>query len=385
MSGINFLIVIGVLLISLCYHLFWYLIEPHIESLCEIEAKPLIYGEEQCENIFKHNIYVTENALVTIFVALLSPKIIIRGRLDGKPVYLKKLAKENEMKLVEKQFKSAFKNFKLDKKLIPFVVENMNDFSLNPHLENNVEVHKIQLCPESTEINKLLEHLPNFTSFDIYQYINVWTSLHVNPEPILLQVLHEPVWPVPKYYGSCGRLAVVEDCGKTVTDHYDSPWDVRANISGQILEAAFKFTLGHPNLAFYITDSSPDNIAVSDDGIVKFIDLEHVIVVVKHPQYSEPGWYINHTSEYTECTNCYSFNPKNICSHWISDHNIFTVCREILYNTSLLLRGGLLYGKPTWDISSNILQNLLQECVNPTNGASRFQIGAKIMELLKNS
>ncbi|KAK9510497.1 hypothetical protein O3M35_005271 [Rhynocoris fuscipes] len=383
MSSINFLIVIGVLLISLCYHLFWYLIEPDIESLCEIESKPLIYGEEQCDNVFKHNIYVTENALVTIFVAFLSPKIIIRGKLEGKPVYLKKLAKESEMKIMEKLFKSAFKNFKLDKKLIPFIIEDMNDISLNPLLPEQKEIQKLQLCPESTDINVILSHLPNFTSFNVYQYLNVWTSLHANPEPILLQILNEPAWPVPKYYGSCGRLAIVEDCGKTLTDHLDSPWRVRANLSIQILEAAFKFTLDHPNLAFYLSDPSPDNVAVNSDGIVKFIDLEHVIVVDKHPQYVAPGWYINHTCQNTECTNCFIIPSSDICSHWISDYNIFSVCKEILHNTSLLLRGGLLHGDPSENISADKLKNLLEECVNPPKETSRFVIGTQIIEMLK--
>ena len=88
-------------------------------------------------------------------------------------------------------------------------------------------------------------------------------------------------WPVPQYFGSCGRLIVVEDCGLTLTHHYDSDWSMRANITYQLIENALKFTFQDPDFAYYLTDISPDNIAVTQDGIVKYIDLEHIIMVDK--------------------------------------------------------------------------------------------------------
>lgn len=41
------------------------------------------------------------------------------------------------------------------------------------------------------------------------------------------------------------------------------------------------FTYRNPNFGFYLTDVSPDNIAVDQRDNVKFIDMENVIVVDK--------------------------------------------------------------------------------------------------------
>lgn len=113
----------------------------------------------------------------------------------------------------------------------------------------------------------------------------VYLSL-INKNVFILQILCG--WPVPYYYGSCGRLVVSEFCGTTLTEYTKfAEWKHRSSVAQQLLEAAMNFTLSHPHFAFYFTDISADNIAVSADGITKFIDLEHIIIVDKNPKGTE--------------------------------------------------------------------------------------------------
>lgn len=53
-------------------------------------------------------------------------------------------------------------------------------------------------------------------------------------------------------------------------------------IAVQLLELAEKFTDGHLDFRFYLTDVSPDNVAVDSDLKVSFIDLENAIINSKH-------------------------------------------------------------------------------------------------------
>lgn len=83
---------------------------------------------------------------------------------------------------------------------------------------------------------------------------------------------------MPKLYGSCGRLIVVENAGSSLNNFYKHSWLERAKIAVSLLEAAAKLTFEYPHFAIYLTDISPDNIAVSNMHI-KFVDLENAIIV----------------------------------------------------------------------------------------------------------
>lgn len=57
-----------------------------------------------------------------------------------------------------------------------------------------------------------------------------------------------------------------------------------------LLKAAYNFTNKHPAFRFYLTDISSDNIAVTEEYKVKFIDLENIIITDKHSSF---GIYFN--------------------------------------------------------------------------------------------
>lgn len=89
----------------------------------------------------------------------------------------------------------------------------------------------------------------------------------------------EEGWPFPKYHGACGRIIVVEDSGKSLNQFLSHPWTVRAQLAINLLKIAQQLTSNKQDWGLYMLDASLTNFAVSDDGTVKLIDVEHLIVV----------------------------------------------------------------------------------------------------------
>lgn len=70
---------------------------------------------------------------------------------------------------------------------------------------------------------------------------NILTMLMVNPEPLILMAFPASEgWPFPKYYGSCGRLAMVGWAGKMLTQFWQEPFTIRARLALQLLQIAQK-------------------------------------------------------------------------------------------------------------------------------------------------
>ncbi|XP_022191304.2 divergent protein kinase domain 2A isoform X2 [Nilaparvata lugens] len=207
--------------------------------------------------------------------------------------------------------------------------------------------------------------------------------IHTNPEPFIQQVLKaENGWPVPKHYGSCGRVTVSENCGEMLTNCVKDDWDSRKHLALQLLDSALNFTFNHPHFAFYFTDITPDNIAVTTSGEVKFIDLDNVIIVERSTTADLPAWTVPHSSEDIECDNCFAFSSDAICSHHYSDHNVYAVCREILNQKSHLIDGGLLHSTPPEFLEKHPdFIDSLEQCVSPRT-SDRFHHAKKLMKIL---
>lgn len=129
---------------------------------------------------------------------------------------------------------------------------------------------------------------------------------------------------MPKYYGACGRLIVEEYCGQTLNSIRDDSWFRRAEVALELLLAAEEFTHNHPQFRFYLTDISADNIVVTADNKIKFIDWENVIIADKASNFEDSRL---HESKHFDCENCYAFSAEEICKHSISDHNLYSVCK----------------------------------------------------------
>jgi len=97
---------------------------------------------------------------------------------------------------------------------------------------------------------------------------NILSILLINPEPLVLMTFpSEEGWPVPKYYGSCGRFSIMVDVGLPLTSTLQDSFVRRARLALQVLKLAQKFTRHDSNLSLYLTDWSLDNFAVDKAGL----------------------------------------------------------------------------------------------------------------------
>ncbi|XP_014249733.1 deleted in autism protein 1 homolog isoform X2 [Cimex lectularius] len=294
-------------------------------------------------------------------------KITLRGHMDGKNVFVKKMADPEEFSKLHKKAENLLGDPKVSvDMLIDKIDKSVRQID-----------QKLILCPQETEVRDLLGEIRKTQDFK--QLISIWTSLEVNPEAAMLQMLQPPMWPVPKYYGACGSLIVVEDCGDMLSDYYDKSYNQRARISAKLLRMAMMFTFRHAKYAFYFTDFSPDNIAVDSNENVCLVDLEHIYVVDKYPKDTShyPNWNITYSASHYNCQDCFLFRPSEICSHHLSDQNILSVCREILFTSSVIFKEGFLYDSPA-DIFW-----LIYDCVNVSPGETRFKIAEQLITTLE--
>ncbi|EFN83716.1 Uncharacterized protein C3orf58, partial [Harpegnathos saltator] len=262
-------------------------LRPSIIQLVEIHKCPVCYGVSACHDIHKVNLLWHD--INVIFLHLFGIKNVFFGTYNQDKVVLKKLAHSSELEAFDVTF--------CNKLYLEYPCSNISKEKLNKHVASfDVFIKKIittdfskddssrlRLCPTIQHIDNLLYsiHL-NYKYVDSMEYlINLWTLVSINPEPLILQVNSENGWPVPKYFGACGRIIIEEYVGLPLVDYYNKPWIQRAKIASSLLNAAYMFTFKNENFSFYLTDVSADNIAVDHKNVAKFIDLENVIVVDK--------------------------------------------------------------------------------------------------------
>lgn len=209
--------------------------------------------------------------------------------------------------------------------------------------------------------------------------------------------------------GACGRLIAQTDCGTRLNTFENANWFKRAYLAQQLLIAAKNFTFDHNQFRFYLTDVSPDNIAVNGDFKLSFVDLENVILSLKVEGEFQIFFFVlksdtvagngvHRSTNYEEDAALFVYSENEICQSSISDHNFYAICKVIvklcgekaLYTFLQLLlssnapwpmmEGGLLHSAP-----SNYAKELFDSidlCVIPKGTATRFKAAEVILEML---
>ncbi|XP_074112721.1 divergent protein kinase domain 2A isoform X2 [Cotesia typhae] len=362
-----------------------------IKQLTELSKCPACYGTTACAKIFDSDLSFEFYDLFTTLSHLFAAKNVFYATLEGTRVVLKKLAHNNEFYLFDRMICES-------KKLKHLCIDNINK-------NNNVEIFdeeyylslivsevslnvingnsKLILCPTTGHLKNIFNLSQNYTFYE-NDYINLWTLIKINPEPIILQILKaDEGWPVAKFYGACGRLVVEEYAGLPLTVYYQEGWLWRAKIAIRLLESAHAFTFRSPEYSFYLTDLSSDNIVIDESDNPVFIDLENIIILHRNiPTEEQPQhWNSIHTSDSIDCDNCFSFSPNDICSHHISDHNYYSVCQYILSSKN---ENGFLHSIPS-EILKNYqeLKIMIDECASPRRSKSRIEAGNQLKEILQ--
>ncbi|XP_032689439.1 divergent protein kinase domain 2A-like [Odontomachus brunneus] len=361
---------------------------PSVTQLAEIHKCPACYGASVCHNVHKINI---SWRISTILFYLYGTESVFFGAYNQNKVVLKKLAPPSELEAFDivycKKFYLEYPCSNVSKKKLNRHIADFNDLIKKIITSDFSEddSSRLRLCPTTRHIDDLFHNIYlNYKHTNPIEYlINLWTLVSINPEPLILQILPaENGWPVPKYFGACGRIIIAEHVGLTLADYFDKPWIQRARIASSLLNAAYMFTFKNENFSFYLTDVTADNIAVDHNDEAKFIDLEHIIIVDKNisPKKKSEEWHaLQENRMHLDCPNCSAFSPKEICNHYLSDHNYYVICQLLLGLGNENSFPGFLHDIPVdiqWQ-SANI-EYLLQQCALPTSNDSRIIFGQQL-------
>ncbi|XP_063915941.1 divergent protein kinase domain 2A isoform X1 [Zophobas morio] len=325
-----------------------------VSSLSDSIKCPFCYGIDLCKDVDDKRITLTYKSFGDVFYNLFSVKNLYFAEYGDKRVVLKKLGHKEELDRIRRTHVAQ-------------------DDVLN-FMKSDDGVRSFRPCSKETAKTFLNEMSSNF---DLDQ---IWTILQVNVEPLILTLLSNQAWPVPKLYGRCGFLIIEQYCGLPLNHFQTSPWHVRAYLALQLLEAAIHFTHKHHDFRLYLTDISPDNIAVDDNFTLYFVDLENVILKQK----LEDNKMI-HYSEYFADED-FVYSEEEVCQSPISDHNVYAVCRLLLSRRAPwpMMRNGLLHSPPPGVTTLHSeLFSLVEECVDSKVKLNRFYIAEELIRLLK--
>lgn len=345
-----------------------------ISNLTKVNSCPFCFGKEFCQ-LLHTNTTISNADSLNVF----NSKNVFRATFNDREIILKKLANSAEINVFDKSICGD--------------VEYCNTSLINISI-NEEDIIKVLLRNKPDEVNSLkvcgpnvaMEFLKDVVSLDSYANMkkkdmltNIWTILSINPEPLILQLLNQnqQAFPVPEYLGACGRIVAVADAGARLGTMDNEPWIQRASYAVQLLRAAQLLTDGHDTYRIYLTDVSPDNIAVDKQGKLSIIDLENIILALKSEGYSR----VHHSTNFIP--NGYAYSEGQICSHSLSDHNYYSICKLILSRRAPwpMVRGGLLHSAP--QTVGEQLFELIDECVEPKH-SNRFEVVHRLIQLIQS-
>ncbi|CAG9813979.1 unnamed protein product [Phaedon cochleariae] len=321
-------------------------------ELCELQTCPFCYGEDMCVDIRENKITLQYSSVSDFIYNLLSVKNVYFAVYDNKKVVLKKLAHDSEL-------------HKLDLDSIKSVKHSLM-----------YEHQSFAICD-----NRTFDAFWQNADFKNARHLS--TILQINAEPVLLKIFSAGEdFPVPKLFGFCGRLAIMENCGQPLTTIENHSWIDRCYVAYQILQAAKDFTGNHERFRLYLTDISPDNIVVNDELKVAFVDLEHAVVKMMEAD----GFGTSRVHHTVHVADTYYYSREELCEHSVSDHNIYGVCMMILSKFSPwpMMEGGLLHDPPEFVTRNHgNLFEYIEMCVETNEQISRFEITDSILNELE--
>uniref|UniRef100_A0A6M2D2M4 Putative conserved secreted protein ovary overexpressed n=1 Tax=Rhipicephalus microplus TaxID=6941 RepID=A0A6M2D2M4_RHIMP len=361
-------------------------IEPASEAFHEFHKCPACFGDAFCPHM--HDVKLTgwySRSLLRFF----NVKNVFMGELNGTRVVVKKLAHDDEFREVDRRWCRSRRCNVASAVRSTVDSGQSHEAALMKHLFAVRKEQDMTACPSSRLIRRMLMMLSYSPlmvarrqgasrAADVLAY-----TVTVNAEPLLLQTFPRmDDWPFPTLLGSCGRTIVETYEGEPLSNFEQASWTVRANISLQLLDMADLMTENPTQYALYMTDVSMDNFAVNDQGEVRLIDLENIIVVDRMQVRAErrPGWkqWLEHREEM--CHDCLSFNAEDLCSHSASDHNFYAVCSGMLAPRAFYSSyGGLMHDIPKSVDEQYGLSALLAMCDQPRNSKENRFVASRLL------
>lgn len=369
--------------------------ETDFESLLDTEKCPACYGGSGCGMIYYKQIEFVGMSKFRV-LDILNGKNVHVGSLrpDGKGIIMKKLATDTELKELDARLcKDAMRPEGCDIARVLVrtnMASHLNTEPIKPDLLKGTGSFMFK-CPSYRLLDRVWSYFKEFKKKNeifLSDKMQVLYSSLINPEGLMLQTFPKSEgWPFPEYIGSCGRVLIVEDCGRPLTEFVSSSFHIRANIAYELMKIAEKLTT-MSDFGLYLTDVNLENFVVDPSGKVTVVDLENIIVVDKLAIQAKKlkGWNEPLEAPFSDCDgkNCLIFNADEMCTHLNSDHNYNAICRNLLshYAVEDRMPGGFLHDMPVeaedyWD-----LKNLLEECARPQHKEGRWKVKDKIIHAL---
>ncbi|XP_063369786.1 divergent protein kinase domain 2A [Cydia amplana] len=375
-----FMIIVFTTSFSISVLLFGDLKSPVVMHITDLDRCPACYGVSVCPELYSNQIMLESG---NHWSRMFNAKNVYYGYTkSNRRVVLKKLAQNWELQ----EFDSKLcKSWQLKDDCKPRDLLNLSN--IVNKIKNMVHYNfswpdteprkGLVFCPYATGILDFINTSNKKFTDSKSDLINIWTSLSINPEPLILKVIPKSKgWPVPAYGGVCGRLVVEAHEGESLASLLHVPWHRKLKFAKKILDAAMDFTFKHDRFRFYLMDWSLDNIVANEKDDISFVDLEDVIVLDKHiyPGKDLPSWYQRYTRELMGSG--FTFSIENMCIHHLSDHNLWAAC-YILAGDEM----PLLYPIPK-DVNAYrpYLDKLLKGCLN---GEDRFSSITKLQHVVK--
>ncbi|KAJ6646815.1 Divergent protein kinase domain 2A [Pseudolycoriella hygida] len=230
-----------------------------------------------------------------------------------------------------------------------------------------------QVCPT----NSVSRFMEVFSHQSLYE----WVLLNINVEPLIINTLWSRNFSVPELYSSCGFVTLQSNSGQTLSSFYDQSFAVRLLIAKNLLKAALEFSYGVEGFRIYLTDATPDNIVVDPITFkVAFVDLDNVLVVDSETITKDLSI---HRHEKIECDGmCFAFVPEELCSHSLSDINLFAICQIFVTDPNRIPDRGLLHSVPDTIVREHPqFQQMIDQCVNGMADDDRFFTTNLLLEM----
>lgn len=153
----------------------------------------LNFGIEKCPFCFNESCEIINDVKVKInflefVISFLNPKYVFLGFYKNKSIVIKRLASKEDDSRLDSQINVLFNN------VIPskFTFSNlkMNFYAKSLTLLNQSFMepsYKLRLCPTLQNVQLLFNSVRK-DNYSNYLFVYIWTSLLLNPEPLLLQV-----------------------------------------------------------------------------------------------------------------------------------------------------------------------------------------------------
>lgn len=203
-----------------------------------------------------------------------------------------------------------------------------------------------------------------------------WLYMNLNVQPLILEAFKSSGLPIPDHSGTIGFTSVAKYEGSSATYFVKSSFKTRLRIARILLDGVLQMTDGSRDFRLYLTDLTTDNIAINKNFTrIVFIDLDNVILVNTKATYfktKEP-----HRHQKITCKGCFAFSPKDVCSHRLSDLNIFSACQLLNEDLYEDVGKGFLHSMPE---HLKEIREKLTDCVN-CEGCDRFKIVFELMDL----